>query len=663
MRLCQIAPPRGGVLCDLFFEGYEGPKRGHNGSHQRGGIDAGMAETESPARRVAQAWGADFPLGEPPHLPRDVREAVAWQAKTPASDILEFWEKKLRWLREAGRREGGGAGAGVNVGLLRWWMREENMGGEDWAQNFVTGFTLAGDVDYSGIYPAQPLPSCQEGSFSTGELAASGAAHWGEVEGILRAGAPDEKEIWDLAMKEVAQGWLEPPAPAGEFDWADTVPVTRFLVRQGEKVRPVDNFRRSGVNRATRVHSPIVLPAVDHLVAVILGLQEGGVGGVGLFKGDHKDAYKQLPMRRDESRLGIVVARRPRDGAVCGFRPRALLFGAASAVLHYNSVSRVVATLLARAFRLPVLGYFDDFAGATRLGLEAAALEVFNAVNEELGFVVKKEKGESGRAICFLGVCVRPVSGGGAEVNISGERRSRLIAAINGALESGLLPPAEAPSLAGKLNFAQCAAFAKVGRSFFPSIYAHERRRGAAIGKRLRADLEWWVDFLGAAAPRMVRKLSKQVDALLYTDAAGDGGLGAVAFWGAGAGGLASQTWWGALRPGRVRELGEGTNEIYALEAYAALVSVREFCALRPSGGNLVVYVDNNAALAAITKGSAKIEAVNGVVRALWGGLALSGWYVWFARVPSKANPADVPSRARCAPAGEGWARFAGLGF
>ena len=122
------------------------------------------------------------------------------------------------------------------------------------------------------------------------------------------------------------------------------------------------------------------------------------------------------------------------------------------------------------------------------------------------------------------------------EVNISDRRRSRLLAAISSALSSGALALVEAPSLAGKLNFAQCAVFGKVGRSFFPSIYAHERGRRAAIGSRLRADLERWAEYLADAAPRLIRKLSNRVDALLYTDASGAGGLGAVALWGGGAG-------------------------------------------------------------------------------------------------------------------------------
>ena len=54
------------------------------------------------------------------------------------------------------------------------------------------------------------------------------------------------------------------------------------------------------------------------------------------FKADRESAYKQPPMEPDHADLALVALRNPTSGKRMAFPPMALLFGAASAVLHYN---------------------------------------------------------------------------------------------------------------------------------------------------------------------------------------------------------------------------------------------------------------------------------------------------------------------------------------
>ena len=53
-------------------------------------------------------------------------------------------------------------------------------------------------------------------------------------------------------------------------------------------------------------------------------------------------------------------------------------------MLHYNTVSRVTATMTARWLRVPCLGYFDDFGIVAAESAIRDALRAFTALNDIL---------------------------------------------------------------------------------------------------------------------------------------------------------------------------------------------------------------------------------------------------------------------------------------
>ena len=67
-----------------------------------------------------------------------------------------------------------------------------------------------------------------------------------------------------------------------------------------------------------------------------------------LANADQKDAYKQLPVKGDHKMPAVVALKEPSTGQLRGFAPQARPFAATAAVLHYNSVSRVIATMAGR---------------------------------------------------------------------------------------------------------------------------------------------------------------------------------------------------------------------------------------------------------------------------------------------------------------------------
>ena len=82
------------------------------------------------------------------------------------------------------------------------------------------------------------------------------------------------------------------------------------------------------------------------------------------------------------------------------------MFGSAAATLHYNCLSRLIASLACRALKLPCVGYYDDFAIVTPRILIDKALEAFTKLNDLLLIILKKKKSEAGRALEFPGVTI-----------------------------------------------------------------------------------------------------------------------------------------------------------------------------------------------------------------------------------------------------------------
>ena len=119
------------------------------------------------------------------------------------------------------------------------------MGGADWASCFQDGFPLIGAINYPGVFPLQdelpPLP--------TADFLATAPARWNELTELLPLDDPDSAEIWKSLMDDCSRGWLEAPALVDLSDPPSGAPARRFLVRQPDKTRPVDNLKNRALTQ------------------------------------------------------------------------------------------------------------------------------------------------------------------------------------------------------------------------------------------------------------------------------------------------------------------------------------------------------------------------------------------------------------------------------
>ena len=105
------------------------------------------------------------------------------------------------------------------------------------------------------------------------------------------------------------------------------------------KLRACGDLRQNMVNRRTSVITPITLPTWDHIAQLSKDAYRANTKWT-FLKADHDSAYKQLPLDPDCAGITVVTLRGPATSKWRAFFPRVLLFGAVSAVIHYNCFAR-----------------------------------------------------------------------------------------------------------------------------------------------------------------------------------------------------------------------------------------------------------------------------------------------------------------------------------
>ena len=157
------------------------------------------------------------------------------------------------------------------------------------------------------------------------------------------------------------------------------------------KIRACGDLKYGLVNPRCANRAPIKLPTWCHIGQMCLNCADTDREWP-FFKADHASAYKNLPLAQDSTNLCIAALRSQTDSERYGFRPRALLFGAVAAVLHYNCFSRIIAILDNRLVGLPMVDYFDDMGCLILSQIPHAGLATFRKFGRILVVILRKDK-------------------------------------------------------------------------------------------------------------------------------------------------------------------------------------------------------------------------------------------------------------------------------
>ena len=168
--------------------------------------------------------------------------------------------------------------------------------------------------------------------------------------------------VWQATSDEAGAGYLRGPFPQDELP-SESVLSPRFGLRQGSKLRPIDNYTASLVNATVGLPERLEVEAIDELIAMTRRMLQlcGGRWKLVGRTFDLKKAYRQLGVRADNLKYSWGGVWNPKQGRAEVFQMKSLPFGATASVAAFLRVSRSLRTLGTRLGHLVWTSFFDDF--------------------------------------------------------------------------------------------------------------------------------------------------------------------------------------------------------------------------------------------------------------------------------------------------------------
>ena len=371
------------------------------------------------------------------------------------------------------------------------------------------------------------------------------------------------------------------------------------------------------------------------------------------FTSDFRKAYKQDPASPQQL-LWVIIAVWSHFAQMTHFwLQRTQLFGSRVAPLNFSRISLWMLLVMASTFAVPMTCCVDDVICIERASSISSAYLCWRIMCDLAGWDVPNSKSPL-PSLFFraLGVFIdlRLLPKRPFYIRITQDRLEKLINSIDKILEARTLLPGAASQLWGQLCWTTITTHGKVGKPMLRALNrrAHEKRHH--LNPQLRFILLWWRDFLSNAIPRSIAVTGTWTKHVVsYSDGEGSakGGVGVALWLDPEAAPLA-----GFIQvPHSVRRLWRQQREhvwrdIFELEAVAPLLILATWGHLMQ---NCVWthYIDNEAALAALIRGSASVTSGDVIVGATW--RRISQWQIspWFDRVMSASNPVDGLSRGR----------------
>ena len=178
-------------------------------------------------------------------------------------------------------------------------------------------------------------------------------------------------------MEEISRGWADGPWSVEQLEEGATV-WRRFALRQGAKIRMIDDYSASGINDACSTHSKLDLHVVDAFIAVAKRFFElscaMNLSTVLLAKTyDLKSANRQVPIKTEHLKYAYFSVYNCKTQSVEIYRARALPFGATHSVYSFLRLARMLHSIATRCLGLMTTNFYDDFILASPTKLRASA--------------------------------------------------------------------------------------------------------------------------------------------------------------------------------------------------------------------------------------------------------------------------------------------------
>ena len=521
--------------------------------------------------------------------------------------------------------------------------------------DLIAGFSLVGQTPDAAALPSTFQPA----SLSEEDLLHECRdANHAILESTRSTGDSElDRELWRKSQEEVSKGWLSKigdPQSALE----DGRVSRRFPLRQGGKVRCIDNYSESQVNDSITITSRVTVDGPDTVAAsaaeTIRALQAAGKCTKLKARAlDLKSAYRQLPIPDESLKYARLSIFNPELGTAECFQQYAVPFGARASVVAFIRCARALQWLALQLY-LIVTCYFDDYCNlAPEAGSDNAEAS-FTMLFDLLGWAYDRDGPKSGsmaESVSLLGVVLNLSQSGDGLVLIENteSRKQELTEEISNFLAAGKINQPETARLKGRMTFAEGQLFGRACRSLFNALgrHLHEHPPGGLLDSECRSSMSTFLEYLRSGRPRMVDAASRTTF-FVFTDAHFEsstvsGGIGAVLI---DEGGQVIQ-WFSQMlgKDQRVRLAPTDAEQIITeLEAIGVLAAIKQWKEML-SRKHMVCFLDNEGARGAVLRGRSNNLLLNAIARQVCEVEESSCIFPWYARIPSVSNLADPPSR------------------
>ena len=523
----------------------------------------------------------------------------------------------------------------------------------------VMGYQIVGDIAPSGVFrsvvegESVSIPSWLEDAEAS-------------IDRIMRSKPPLHcQDILCATQEEQTKGYCsrfytrdEVDGMFGKHQWR---PLERFLVVQpcGKK-RVIDNARKTSHNAATSMTETIHTVHIDFVASVLadisglLGLSSPPFDVPGMEwlharigTDDLPDAYRQLPVAPSQQGFSVIAVHIPGTGwrftLLWG-----LAFGLESAVVNFNRWPMLAVAAARRCTCAVAACYFDDQLSMELLANHDISNPGFRCILNLMGSPPQPSKSFGPQCDrLYLGASIH-LGGFLAEGVVRFQpkylTRTKVVDKLWAAISNRSLSRDDAGKLRGDLQWLYSMCAGHLGRLAGPVLSAHQAQDDPDLSANELRLLRLLLRVVTIALPRdiqVIRTLSSPV--IVYSDASFDGStlkVGWICFSGAtipvGGSTVVPSSVMASWKP--------RTQQIYPGETMAVLVAIT-LCSSSLAGRDLLWFVDNEAAVAALVRSSTSQEDVHLLSQAVHINLHSLGSRFWCEWIDSESNVSDGLSR------------------
>ncbi|CAL1135587.1 unnamed protein product [Cladocopium goreaui] len=274
---------------------------------------------------------------------------------------------------------------GKRLKLFQQMCADAGVADETLFEELTAGVRLTGPMQASGQFPRRIKPA----SITVQQLRESSVWAKKMIYSSCKRVSSDPEialAVFQETQQQLSDGWVKGPFTMQQMDerfggcW---IPSKRFGVRQGGKVRAVDDFSEFLVNASVTSTEKLALYGIDEVINTarffmgidaitfdcdgfpVLAHCDNTTGspwkqlqGRAL---DLKAAYKQLARHPEDAWAAVLAVWNPDSNSVEFYESVALPFGSVSAVMCFNRMARALRIIMSKLFLLVNTNFFDDF--------------------------------------------------------------------------------------------------------------------------------------------------------------------------------------------------------------------------------------------------------------------------------------------------------------